>query len=126
MAREDSTILNVVVNIIICQLLLFTPVSTTGMVALWHCSIWVTGCLLHAVLSPRPGQPQVLHPDDTGRFTCAPQSRGGGIHNTIQWWINGSRVPNFNPEYVKISIDSFLETGILQIQNVYNGSTIHQ
>jgi hypothetical protein len=40
MAREDSTLLNVVVvKIIICLLLLFTPVSTTGMVAQWHCSI---------------------------------------------------------------------------------------
>jgi hypothetical protein len=32
MAREDSTLLNVVVKIIICLLLLFTPVSTTGVV----------------------------------------------------------------------------------------------
>jgi hypothetical protein len=66
----------------------------------------------------------VLRPDDTALFICAPQSRGGGIHNTIQWWINGSRVTNFNPEYVEISIDSLLETGVLLIQNVYNGSTI--
>jgi hypothetical protein len=69
----------------------------------------------------------VLHPGDAAVFVCLPQSHGGGNRNTIQWLINGSRVINNNPEYVRTSIDSLTETGSLQIQNlllVHNGSTI--
>jgi hypothetical protein len=77
----------------------------------------------HAVLSPRPGQPQVLRPGDTAVFVCTPQSLGVGI----QWWIDGSQVTNHTPDYVRTSIDSLVGSGSLQIQNVllvYNGSTI--
>jgi hypothetical protein len=78
--------------------------------------------MLHAVLSPRPGQPQVLYPGDTAHFICAP-SQDGGLHNTIQWWINESRVTNSTPGYVVTFIDA-LVIASLEIQNVHNGSII--
>jgi hypothetical protein len=77
-------------------------------------------------LEPRPGQPQVLHPGDTALFLCTPPSHGDGIHDTIQWWIDGGQVTNDNPDYTT-SVDPLFESGSLQIQTVFlvhNGSTV--
>jgi hypothetical protein len=80
--------------------------------------------IIIVILEPRYGQAQVLHPGDIAQFLCTPQSRG--IHDTIQWWIDGGQVTNDNPEYTT-SVDPLIETGSLRIQSVllvHNGSTV--
>jgi hypothetical protein len=80
--------------------------------------------IIIVILQPRLGQAQVLLPGDIALFLCIPQSLG--IHDTIQWWIDGGQVTNDNPEYTT-SVDPLIGIGSLQIQNVllvHNGSRV--